>query len=232
MSNRTKLRPAPRRGAGRSAAASPSIWRRLAVPVAALVVGGLLGGWIGAATADPRSDTQRRIDALQAAEVQRDVEQVVRLTDQARRNADLLAPVMEAMYTALPAGAAAPGPLATAAQVEGWKAVTRKVVSDFAEAQSAGTAVNVARSGFATGARQLDLAVDTYAEVVRATDAQRPALLALAARQRDSAVVTWSIGGTQLDSLNVDTGHGHQHVFLPSTPGQGAMTSDGSKEGN
>ncbi|MEV4516242.1 hypothetical protein AB0K00_45680 [Dactylosporangium sp. NPDC049525] len=232
MSNRTKLRPAPRRGPIQRGAAPASIWRRLALPAAALVVGGLLGWWIVAATSDPRTDAQQRIDALQVAEVQRDTEQVVRLTDQARRNADMLAPVMEAMYAALPAGAASPGPLATAAQVEGWKAVTRKVVSDFADAPSAGTAVNVARSGFATGARQLDLAVDTYTEAVKATDAQRPALLALAARQRDSAVVTWSIGGTQLDSLNVDTGHGHQHVFLPSAPGQGAMTSDGSKEGN
>jgi hypothetical protein len=227
-----KPRPVARRSPSRTVAASPSIWRRLALPVAALVVGGLVGWGIAAATADPRSDTEQRIDALQAAEVRRDAEQVVRLTDQARRNADMLAPVMEAMYAALPAGAAAPGPPAAAAQVEGWKAVTRKVVSDFSDAQSAGTAVNVARSGFATGARQLDLAVDAYAEAVKTTDAQRPALLALAARQRDSAVVTWSIGGTQLDSLNVDTGHGHQHVFLPSAPGQGAMTSDGAKEGN
>jgi hypothetical protein len=227
-----KPRPVARRSPSRTVAASPSIWRRLALPVAALVVGGLVGWGIAAATADPRSDTEQRIDALQAAEVRRDAEQVVRLTDQARRNADMLAPVMEAMYAALPPGAAAPGPPATAAQVEGWKAVTRKVVSDFSDAQSAGTAVNVARSGFATGARQLDLAVDAYAEAVKTTDAQRPALLALAARQRDSAVVTWSIGGTQLDSLNVDTGHGHQHVFLPSAPGQGAMTSDGAKEGN
>lgn len=231
MSNKTKLRSAPRRGAIRAVTTTSSVWRRIVVPVIALVVGGLIGGWIGAATADPRTDTQKRIDALQVADVQRDAEQVVSLTDQARRTADMLTPVMEGLYKALPPGAAAPGPLATAAQIDGWKVVTKKAVDDFANAPSAGTAVNVARGSFAAGVRQLDLAVDAYAEAARATDTQRPALLVIAGRQRDSAVVTWSVGGTQLDSLNVDTGHGHQHVFLPSAPGQGAMTSDGSKEG-
>lgn len=231
MSNKTKLRPAPRRGLIRGAAATSSVWIRIAVPVVALVVGGLIGGWIGAAAADPRTDTQKRIDALQVADVQRDTEQVVSLTDQARRTADMLGPVMEGLYKALPAGAAAPGPIATAAEIDGWKVVTKKAVDEFANPPSAGTAVNVARGSFSAGVRQLDLAVDAYAEAAKATDAQRPALLAIAARQRDSAVVTWSVGGTQLDSLNVDTGRGHQHVFLPSAPGQGAMTSDGSKEG-
>ncbi|MEV0134170.1 hypothetical protein AB0H83_37635 [Dactylosporangium sp. NPDC050688] len=206
-------------------------WRPVAIAAAvALVIGGLIGGLVGTAVADPRTDVQRRIDALQVAEVQRDSAQVVALTDQARRLLELLGPVAEQLATALPPGAA-PGPVVAQGKVDGWKAVTRKGVEEFANPPSAGTAVNIARGSLAGGARQLDVAVDTYAAAVKAAEADRPALLALAGRQRDLAVAGWSVGATQLDQLNVDIGRGHQHVFLPSVPGQEAMTSDGSKEG-
>ncbi|GAA2339933.1 hypothetical protein GCM10010170_022480 [Dactylosporangium salmoneum] len=201
------------------------------IAAGALAVGGLIGGLIGAAVADPRTDIQRRIDQMQVAEVQRDAAQVLTLTDQARRVLDLLGPVVEQLATALPPGGTA-GPVADQGKVDGWKAVTRKGAEEFANPPSAGTAVNIARGSLAAGARQLDLAVDTYAAAVKAAEPDRPALLTLAGRQRDTAVATWSVGATQLDLLNVDTGRGHQHVFLPSAPGQQAMTSDGSEEGN
>ncbi|GGM41097.1 hypothetical protein ACFFX1_18260 [Dactylosporangium sucinum] len=206
-------------------------WWVAVAPLVTLIAGGLLGAWIGAAFADPRTDTEKRIDAMEAAEVQRDAEQVVTLTDQARRIRDLLTPVLDGLHTAVPPKAAQPGEAPAQSKADGWKVVTRKAVSDFADPPSAGTAVNIARSSLAAGARQLDLAVDTYAAAVKAPEAERPALLALAGRQRDTAIATWSVGATQLDQLNVDTGHGHQHVFLPSQPGQGAMTADGEQEG-
>jgi hypothetical protein len=208
------------------------VWRRLAAPLVALVVGGLVGAWIGASAADPRSDTEKSIDALEAADIQRDAEQVVSLTDQARRVRGMLGPALDGLRAALPAGGAAAGPVASAATVAGWKGTTGKAVQEFADPPSGGTAVNIARSSLAAGVRQLDLAVDSYAEAVRATDNRRSVQLALASRQRDTALTTWSIGATQLDLLNIETGHGHQHVFLPTAPGEGSMTADGSKEGN
>ncbi|MGI5240392.1 hypothetical protein [Dactylosporangium sp. CA-139066] len=223
MTNRTRTRPAAARPAGRS---SVPRWVYPALAVAVAV-----GALLGAVTADPRTEAQKRIDAMQAAEVQRDADQVVALTDQARRVRELLGSALDGLYTALPPGAT-PGPPASAAQVDGWKAATRQAAKDFENPPSAGTAVNVARSGLAAGARQLDLAVDTYAAALKAGDDQRPALQALASRQRDNAIASWSIGATQLDQLNIDTGHGHQHVFLPSAPGQGAMTADGAREGD
>jgi hypothetical protein len=57
-------------------------------------------------------------------------------------------------------------------------------------------------------------------------------LRALAAKERDTAVTTWSVGGTQLDQINIDAGNGHQHVFLPADPGSGAFTADGAPEGS
>lgn len=40
----------------------------------------------------------------------------------------------------------------------------------------------------------------------------------------------WSVGATQFDYINVETGNGHRHVYLPST-GDGALIPDQSPEG-
>ncbi|MET7424250.1 hypothetical protein [Dactylosporangium sp. NPDC005555] len=199
--------------------------------VLALAVGALLGGPIGAATADPRSDTERSIDALKAADAKRDAEQIVALTDQARKALDVLTPVLDGLAVAVPPGSAAPGPDATAQQVAAWQAAAAKAVAGFADPPSAGTGVNVARSGFAAGARTVQQAVVAYEQALATPAPGKAAQLTHAGRLRDIAVATWAVGGTQLDQLNVDAGNGHAHVFLPAVPGQGAMTSDGSPEG-
>jgi hypothetical protein len=231
MSNKRKPLPTAR-GIVRPGTARTSLRRHSIVAGVALVVGGLIGGLIGTATADRRTPTQRRIDDMQIAEVQRDADQVVALTEQARRLVRELTPTIDALNVALPVGGAGAGPVATMRQVDDWKAVTAKAAGEFADPPSAGTAVNIARSSLAGGTRLLDLAVDTYRVALTAAADTRGSLLALASRQRDAAVASWSIGATELDVLNIDTGHGHQHVFLPSAPGQGAMTSDGAREGN
>ncbi|MDG6103860.1 hypothetical protein Daura_23925 [Dactylosporangium aurantiacum] len=200
--------------------------------VLALAAGALLGGPIGAATADPRSDTQRSIDAIRAADAKRDAEQIVALTTQARQVRDALAPVLDAFAAAVPPGAnAVPGPEATTDQVATWRTATTKAVEGFADPPSAGTGVNIARAGLAAATRTLQEAVIAYEQALRVPPASRAAQLTHAGQLRDIAVATWAVGGTQLDQLNVDAGHGHAHVFLPAVPGQGAMTSDGSPEG-
>ncbi|GAA2631154.1 hypothetical protein GCM10010399_74010 [Dactylosporangium fulvum] len=200
--------------------------------VVAFAAGALLAGPIGAATADPRSDTQQKIDELRAADARRDAQQIVALTEQARQVRDTLAPVLDGFAAAVPPGkGAAPGQEATAVTVAGWRTTTQKAVEQFADPPSAGTGVNIARSGFATAVRGLDQAVVAYAQALQAPAETRPGLVALAGQLRDVAVATWAVGGTQLDQLNVDAGHGHAHVFLPAVPGQGAMTADGAPEG-
>jgi hypothetical protein len=219
--NRRPVAVAQRRGAG-----LPWVWI-----VLALAVGVLLGGPIGAATADPRSDTERAIDSIKAADAKRDAEQIVALTEQARQVRDALAPVLDGLATAVPPGAAAPGPDATADKVAAWRAATGKAVSGFDNPPSAGTGVNVARAGLSSGTRTLQEAVVAYEQALAAPAATKAAQLAHAGKLRDIAVATWAVGGTQLDQLNVDAGHGHAHVFLPAVPGQGAMTADGAPEG-
>ncbi|MFY1692914.1 hypothetical protein [Plantactinospora sp. WMMB782] len=229
MSNRTKLRSGPR---GSTPAVPTSAGRRLAMLALAFALGALLAGPIGAVTAGgdeaPMGDEVAR---LRAAEARRDAAQIVDLTAQARQVQQSLVPVLDGFAVAVPVAGAVPGPLAARTVVTDWQTATGAAVEGFADPPSAGTGVNIARSGLAAAVRALDLAVDTYAAALAAPDAGRPPLLDLAGRQRDVAVATWSTAATQLDVLNVDAGHGHAHVFLPAVPGQGALTSDGAPEG-
>ena len=225
MSSKVKRRPITTT-TQRRAAGVPWVW-----VVIALAIGALLGGPIGAATADPRSDTERAVDAIKAADAKRDAQQIVALTEQARQVRDTLAPILDELATAVPPAGAAPGPDATPQRVAAWKAVTTKTVEGFANPPSAGTGVNIARSGLTSAVRTLHEAVIAYEQALQAPAPAKAAQLAHAGQLRNIAVATWAVGGTELDQLNVDAGNGHAHVFLPAAPGQGAMTSDGSPEG-
>jgi hypothetical protein len=171
-----------------------------------------------------------RVATLRAEEAKRDAAQIVELTTKARQTQQALVPVLDGLATAVPPGKA-PGPVAAKSDVEGWQVATGKVVEDFANPPSGGTGVNIARSGLAAAVRSLDAAVDTYAAALAQPPAARGPIIELAGRQRDIAVATWSTAATQLDVLNIDSGNGHAHVFLPAAPGQGALTADGAPEG-
>ncbi|MGN9907025.1 hypothetical protein ACTMTJ_05640 [Phytohabitans sp. LJ34] len=218
MSNKVKARPA-----ARGVRSGPSAGRRVAPLLIAFALGALLAGPIGAVAAGGSSPVDDKVASLQAEEAKRDAAQIVELTGKAREVREALVPVLEGMGAALP-----PSRAATKSDVERWQAVTGKAVEDFANPPSGGTGVNIARSGLAAAVRSLDAAVDTYAAALAQPS---PALFELAGRQREIAVATWSTAATQLDVLNIDSGNGHAHVFLPAAPGQGALTADGAPEG-
>ncbi|GLH99640.1 hypothetical protein [Phytohabitans aurantiacus] len=221
MSNRKRLRQGP----------PPAPTARRIVPiVVAFAVGALLAGPVGVVSAGAGDPAGERVSALRAEEAKRDVAQVVELTAHARRVQESLLPVLDGLAAAVPVGKA-PGPATSMSTVEQWQVVTGKAVDDFADPPSGGTGVNVARSGLAAAVRALDGAVDTYAAALAQPPAAHASLFALAGRQRDTAVATWSSAATQLDVLNVDAGNGHVHVFLPAAPGQGALAADGAPEG-
>jgi hypothetical protein len=174
-----------------------------------------------AAITGPERDPVAEMNAENA---RRDAAQIETLTAQAQRMHDGLLPVLEGLATAIPAGSSTLGPVATREQVAGWQGVTKRFADEFGERPSAGTAVNIARSGLAAAVQQLDLAVATYAQGLAAPD--QLAWFKTSAQQRDMASVTWSVAATQLDVLNIDSGRGHVHVFLPSQPGQRYLHPD------
>lgn len=71
-----------------------------------------------------------------------------------------------------------------------------------------------------------------YLLAVTGPATQRAALTELAKRQAVQAAAAWSVAATQLDQVNIDAGQGHQHVYLDTGPGGGALTPDGAAEGS
>ncbi|WP_424535982.1 hypothetical protein ACOZ38_39245 [Sphaerisporangium viridialbum] len=197
------------------------------------VLGALLAGAVVYVVTMP-SSTDRMVEQIRAESALRDKAQIKTLTELARTTRDRLTPMLEGLSRVLPAeGAAGPaGPAAvTAADVESWQKAADAAEAGFADPPSGETATNLARSGLASAVRQLAVTVDSYAAAQELTGAARANALALVARQRADAVFTWSVGATALDSVNVDAGYGHQHVFLPMSPGEGALTPDDAPEG-
>lgn len=205
---------------------------RILAHALAFALGALLAG--GSVFVATRPDpTEALVERLRAEAALRDKEQIKALTELARTTRDRLAPVLEGLERALPHASDGSGTApaeVTSADVESWRRAVTAAVEDFADPPSGETATNVARASLASAVRQLAVAVDTYAAARRRTGSARDALIDLAARQRGNAIFTWSVGATALDAVNVDAGHGHQHVFL-STSEDGALTPDPEPEG-
>jgi hypothetical protein len=197
----------------------------------AFALGAIVAG--GAVFALTRPDSiEQTASRLRAESALRDKTQIKTLTELARSTRARLLPVLDGLSRAMPADGAA-GPVAvTAADVKTWQQAAAAAVQGFANPPSGETATNVARSSLASAVRQLATTVDTYAAARDLPGPARAAAMELVVRQRADALFTWSIGATALDALNIDAGYGHQHVFLPTSPGEGALTPDAEPEGS
>ncbi len=212
------LLTSPARPGGRQA-------RTVAVGAVAALIVGLLGGLVGYAVGRP-SATESSIAQLQEADLRRDAEQIVELTDMARRTGEELGPILLAVRQESAAGRAP-----EAAQVGQWQEIMRRLTAQFADPPSGMTATNVARGGLRSAVEQAAVAVDMVALAVAGPADRRSEQLMLAARQMALAVTMWSVAATQLDQINIDAGNGHQHVHLDSDGAEGALTADGAAEG-
>lgn len=198
--------------------------------VAGLVIGALVTALVLIVARQPDAVAIQTAE-ITAQDAVRDAAQVTELTALAERTRDDLLAVAQGLATALPSTPGAERPLASASNVAGWAAATAKAAESFAHPPSGSTSTNVARGGLRAATQQLRSAVDVYSAALATNGVERDRLLTLAAQDRDNAVLTWSVAGTQLDVININAGHGHAHVFLPADPGAGALTPDDSPEG-
>ncbi|MEU5727279.1 hypothetical protein [Micromonospora sp. NPDC047738] len=187
---------------------------------------GLVGGLIGFAVGQP-SPTEAGTAQIREADAKRDVQQITELTEMARETADQLSPILRAIKQDTDAGRTP-----EASQVQQWQQTMRQLTEQFANPPSGMTATNVARGGLRSAVDQGAVAVDSVALAVTSPAPARKNQLALAARQAALASVTWSVAAAQLDQLNIDAGHGHQHVYLDAGDAEGAFTPDGAAEGS
>ncbi|WP_380166714.1 hypothetical protein [Jannaschia sp. R86511] len=170
---------------------------------------------------DPDDPLAERIAELQAEEAERDAQAVQLLTEQTTGVLDLVSPVV------IGAGEHTPGsPPPSAETVEQWRAALVSAEQAFGDPPSAGTDVNVARSGLSASLLNLETMVDAFALAASAQPADVEAALEVAASARRSAALSWSVGATQLDAVNVAADQGHVHLFLPPVPDSGALTPD------
>ncbi|MGI5521382.1 hypothetical protein ACQEUX_10530 [Micromonospora sp. CA-259024] len=199
--------------------------RFVAAAAVVSLVTALVGGLIGYAAGRPDA-TEAAIATIKQDEAKRDAQQIVELTETARRVAEQIGPILTAIEADTSAKRA-PDP----GQARRWQESMRQAAEPFADPPSGTTATNVARGGLRGAVQQAALAVDAYALAATVPAAQRAALLDVAARQAAEAVTIWSVAATQLDQISIDAGHGHQHVFLDTDPHGAAFTPDGAAEG-
>jgi hypothetical protein len=206
-------------------------WGRVLALMLAFALGSIVAGGVVFAVNRP-SPVKQMADRLRAESALRDKTQIKTLTELARSTRARLVPVLDGMGRAIPADGTA-GPVAvTAADVATWQKAAAAAVDGFADPPSGETATNVARASLTSAVRQIATTVDTYAAARNLTGPARATATDLAVRQRADALFTWSVGATALDAVNVDAGYGHQHVFLPTSPGEGALTPDTEPEGS
>ncbi len=199
--------------------------------VAAFLIGALVAGGLVFWTTRP-SSIEQVADQIRAESALRDKTQITTLTELARTTRDRLVPVTEGLSRAMPVDGTAGPAVVSDADVESWRKAATAAVDGFADPPSGETATNVARSTLASAVRQLATTVDTYASARALEGTARTTALDLAVRQRTNALFAWSVAATALDALNVDAGNGHQHVFLPTSPGEGELTPDTEPEGS
>jgi hypothetical protein len=204
----------------------PSVSTLVFAMLLPVVLAGFIGAGIGYAVADKPSATEVAVNKLRQDEARRDTEQIVQLTAAARTTRDELAPLLSELDAAIKSGQPA-----AADRLTTWKQTMRRAVERHADSPSGSTATNVARGGLRASVDGLATALDTYALVGTLPASAQRGVLDLAARQRTAASTSWSIAAAQLDQINIDAGHGHQHVYLSTEPGSGAFTSDGAPEG-
>ncbi|MCO8277800.1 hypothetical protein M1L60_45240 [Actinoplanes sp. TRM 88003] len=200
----------------------------------ALMVAAAVGLFIGVLIASPTdTDTDTAVASLQEAEAKRDAAQVVELTALARSTAQQVKPVVAGLKAGLPntdGGSASTA--VTDKQLAVWKQIMVQQVERHKDTPSGSTATNVARNGLRNAVSQLSIALDTFAAARALPSGHQPPLFAVASRQRLLAVNDWSVAATQLDQINIDAGHGHQHVYLTDAPEGGASVGDGAPEGS
>jgi hypothetical protein len=176
----------------------------------------------------PEEAVQREVERLQKATQTRDKDQVKELTDRARGFAKDLSPIVDGVARTLPPDSETKvGPLASAADVEGWVRRTRAARRYFADSVSGETGTNVARGALAVAVNGLGELVATY-RLALDDPSHRAALLERVRGQRDVVMRAWDTGTVQLDAINIAVGYGHQHV---AALGAGGLPPDDLPEG-
>jgi hypothetical protein len=127
-----------------------------------------------------------RVEQLVQEDLNRELRQIVEVTDLAEKTKDQLTPVLGGLSAALPA--AGTGTPATTDTVAGWQRVVDDASAAFANPPSGSTDINIVRGSLAAGLRALQTTIRTYSLSLSATGDSGTGLRELAKQQRDTAL--------------------------------------------
>ncbi|GAB2477645.1 hypothetical protein GCM10027063_18580 [Promicromonospora xylanilytica] len=183
-----------------------------------------------------------RVAELEAAEAERDGDNLTAAGELATSAQERLLPVMDGLYEALPAGedssvdSSAGGPerdgkAPTAAELREWRDTVEQVTAELEALPSGSSEHNIVRNGLLLSAGLLG---DTLDVVELAGESDGPGssgeserLSAVAGDLRTRAVDAWAVAAVQLDLQHIAADRGHLHAFLPLHSG---MSEEGEVE--
>ncbi len=189
-----------------------SIAAVLAVLIA--VTGALIGGQAESRKSAPEPNS---IDAVAAKLAQ------AQALDRARINVDLAAAAevahehlghtLQGLASAVPLHETAQPFPATQGDVDQWKQNLADATSALEAVEEGTSEQAVTREAFIGAAQLLHSAAVAYERLLADPDKQQAHATTVAER-RDTAVRLWQAGAAQLDTLVIESGEGHVHVFL------------------
>ncbi|MER2137164.1 MAG: hypothetical protein ABS909_04805, partial [Arthrobacter sp.] len=146
--------------------------------------------------------------ALEKAEITKDLGMAAE-TAHAR-----MARTLEGLATAVPLEQADSPPLADTSDVDTWMRDLSVAATAFETVEEGTSDQSVAQEAFVGAAQLLLTAVQDYNRLSSSPAEDRNLLLVSVAERRDAAVRLWQAEAAQLDTLTIDSGGGHMHVFL------------------
>ena len=148
-----------------------------------------------------------RGQALERAEITAD------LADAAEVAHEHLAHTLQDLAIAVPIDDAVSEPTSTD-DVEEWKGDVKLAMTAFEGVKEGTSDQSVAHEAFIGASDLLLAAIDDYAQSLSSSAGDRETLIVSVRERRDGAVRLWQAGAAQLDTLSIESGGDHRHVFL------------------
>lgn len=179
------------------------------------VAGALIGGRAGNGTITPEPDSIEAIAAeLATGQALEKAENTADLAAAGEVAQAQLAQVLQGLASAVPLDPATRREPADGGAVDEWKGNVERASAALTGVDDGTSEQTVVREAFVGAAQLLDSAASGYEAFLAASPDEQGALAATVAERRDAAVRLWQAGAAQLDTLTIDSGSGHVHLFL------------------
>lgn len=167
----------------------------------------------GRAAPDPGS-VEAIAEQLAKGQAQERAELNISLAAAAEEAHGHLALVLQGLASAVPLDSAATQRPAGVADVDGWKRDLELAASALETVPEGTSELTVARAAFIGATELLETAAASYGQLLAGPVDQQESLALTVAERREAAVRLWQAGAAQLDTLTIESGGGHVHVFL------------------